>query len=163
MASEPTNPHGIDMVVTWLRQRPVDFDVVDHPETMSATQEAREAGVEADYAAKTILLRDGDDYRIAAIPASHRLNMHKVREAFDGSRHLRLATEVEMEADFSQFDVGAMPPLGPMVRAPEVVDRHLMGRDRILCTGGDHRHSLLIAPEELARVAEARVADICED
>ena len=163
MASEPANPHGIDKVVSWLRQRPVDFDVVDHGETMSATQEARAAGVEADHAAKTIVLRDGVGYRIAAIPASHRLNLRKAREAFEGSRHLRLATEIEMETDFAQFDVGAMPPLGPMVRAPEVVDHHLMVRDRILCTGGDHRHSLLISPQELARVTEARVADICED
>ena len=163
MASEPANPHGIDTVVTWLRQRPVNFDVVDHGETMSATQEARAVGVEADHAAKTILLRDGAEYRIAAIPASHRLNLRKAREAFEGSRHLRLATEIEMEADFAQFDIGAMPPLGPMVHAPEVVDRHLMVRDRILCTGGDHRHSLLISPQELARVTDARVADICED
>ncbi len=163
MTSEAQDEQGIDTVVAWLRQRPVDFDVVDHRETMSAAQEASAAGVGMDHAAKTILLRDGAEYRIAAIPASHRLNLHKAREAFDASRHLRLATEVEMETDFAQFDVGAMPPLGPMVRAPEVVDRHLMGRKRILCTGGDHRHSLLISPEELAKVAEARVADICED
>lgn len=163
MASESANRQGIDTVVTWLRQRPVDFDVIDHRETMSAAQEASAAGVGMQHAVKTIVLRDGEQYRIAAIPASHRLNMRKAREAFEASRHLRLATEVEMETDFAQFDVGAVPPLGPMVRAPEIVDRHLMGRERILCTGGDHRHSLLIAPQELARVAEARVADICED
>ena len=163
MTSEPENAHGIDTVVTWLRQRPVDFDVVDHPETMSAAQEASAAGVTPDHAAKTVVLRDGDEYRIAAIPASHRLDLHKAREAFGASSHLRLATEVEMESDFGQFEVGALPPLGAMVRAPEIVDRHLMGHERILCTGGDHRHSLLIAPRELARVAEARVTDICED
>lgn len=163
MASELENAHGIDSVVTWLRQRPVDFDVVDHRETMSAAQEASAAGVDADHAAKTILLRDGEEYRIAAIPASHRIDLRKAREAFEASPRLRLATEVEMEADFDQFDVGAMPPLGPMLRAPEVVDRHLMGHERILCTGGDHRHSLLISPQELARVADARVADLCED
>jgi Ala-tRNA(Pro) deacylase len=163
MGTEAATPRGIDTVVTWLRQRPVDFDVVDHSETMSAAQEASESGVAPDHAAKTVLLRDGTQYRVAAIPASHRLDLHKAREAFEASSRLRLATEVEMESDFGEFEVGALPPLGPMVRAPEVVDRHLMGRERILCTGGDHRHSLLIAPEELARVAEARVADICED
>lgn len=163
MATEAATPRGIDTVVTWLRQQPVDFDVVDHAETMSAAQEASAAGVEPDHAAKTILLRDGDEYRIVAIPASHRLDLQKAREAFEASGHLRLATEVEMEADFDQFEVGAMPPLGPMVRAPAIVDRHLMGHERILCTGGDHRHSLLISPKELARIAEARVTDICED
>jgi Ala-tRNA(Pro) deacylase len=163
MATEAASPRGIDTVVTWLRQRPVDFDVVDHRETMSSAQEARAAGFEPDHVAKTVVLRDGDQYRIVAIPASHRLDLRKAREAFEGSSHLRLATEVEMEADFEQFEVGALPPIGPMVRAPEIVDRHLMGRERILCTGGDHRHSLLISPEELARIADARVTDVCED
>jgi Ala-tRNA(Pro) deacylase len=163
MGTEAVTPRGIDTVVTWLRQRPVDFDVVDHPETMSAAQEASESGVAPDHAAKTVLLRDGTQYRIAAIPASHRLDLHKARKAFEASSHLRLATEVEMESDFGEFEVGALPPLGPMVRAPEVVDRHLMGRERILCTGGDHRHSVLISPHELARISDARVADICED
>jgi Ala-tRNA(Pro) deacylase len=163
MATEAASPRGVDTVVSWLRQQPVDFDVVDHQETMSATQEANAAGVTPDHAAKTVVLRDGDEYRLAAIPASHRLDLHKAREAFGASSRLRLATEVEMESDFAQFEVGALPPLGPMVRAPEIVDRHLIGHDRILCTAGDHRHSLLIAPRELARVADARVTDICED
>ena len=163
MATEAADARGVDTVVSWLRQQPVDFDVVDHPETMSATQEASAAGVTPDHAAKTVVLRDGDEYRLAAIPASHRLDLHKAREAFGASNRLRLATEVEMESDFEQFEVGALPPLGPMVRAPEIVDRHLIGHDRIICTAGDHRHSLLIAPRELAKVAEARVSDICED
>jgi Ala-tRNA(Pro) deacylase len=163
MATEAPTPRGIDTVVSWLRQQSVEFDVVDHRETMSAAQEADAAGVEPDHAAKTIVLRDGDEYRIAAIPASHRLDLHKAREAFDASRHLRLATEAELEADFGEFEVGALPPVGPMVQAAEIVDRRLMGRDRVLCTGGDHRHSVLISPQELTRISQARVADICED
>jgi Ala-tRNA(Pro) deacylase len=163
MATETAESHGIDAVVDWLRDRRVDFDVVDHPDTASAVQEANASGIEPDHAAKTMVLREGKEYRIVAIPASHRLDLRKAREAFEASKRLRLASEGEMEADFQQFEVGAVPPLGSMVQAPEVIDPALLGHERVLCAGGDHRHSVLISPRDLARLADARVIQVCED
>jgi Ala-tRNA(Pro) deacylase len=164
MATETgTGARGIDLVVRYLEERDVGHDVVDHEQTFSAQAEARAAGVAPDHAAKSVLLRDGDQYRLAVIPASQRLDLRKVRDVLGGSGHLRLATEAEMEADFGAFDVGALPPLGPMLPAAEAMDSQLLGHDRILCTGGDHRHSVLVDPNDLARITEAAVADVCEE
>jgi Ala-tRNA(Pro) deacylase len=121
--------HGIDAVVGFLGEAGVQYDVVDHRQTFSAAAEARAAGIQPDHAAKTMLLRDGSEYRLAVIPASERLDVRKVREALEGSGHLRLATEDEMSRDFSMFEVGALPPIGPLFPAPEVLDRRLMGPD----------------------------------
>jgi prolyl-tRNA editing enzyme YbaK/EbsC (Cys-tRNA(Pro) deacylase) len=33
----------------------------------------------------------------------------------------------------------------------------------VLCSGGDHRHSLKLDPNEMVRVTEARVGDISHD
>jgi Ala-tRNA(Pro) deacylase len=154
---------GIDAVTSYLDERGISHEVVEHEQTFSATAEAKAAGIESDHAAKTMVLRDGDDYRLAVIPASERLDVHKVRELLGASRHLRLATEVEMEADFGAFEVGAMPPLGSMLPAPEVLDRRLLEHERILCSGGDHRHSVLIDPRDLEQMAEVHVADICDE
>lgn len=154
---------GIDAVVSYLDDAAVAYDVVDHEQTFTAGAEARAAGVEPDHAAKTVVLREGDQYRLAIVPASHRLDVHKLRELLDASRRLRLATEKEMEGDLGEFELGAVPPLGPMVPAPEVVDRRLLEHDRILCTGGDHRHSVLMDPNDLIRLTNASVGDVCED
>jgi Ala-tRNA(Pro) deacylase len=162
-SADQAEARGIDAVVRYLGERGVAYDVVDHDQTFSAAEEARASGIEPDHAAKTMLLRDGDDYRLAVIPASERLDLHKLRELLEAGPHLRLATEEEMAKDFAAFDVGAVPPLGPMLPAPEVLDRRLVQHDRILCTGGDHRHSVLVDPGELERITDARVADICEE
>lgn len=45
----------------------------------------------------------------------------------------------------------------------EVIDSALLEKERILCPAGDHRHSVLIDPREVVRIAAARTADICED
>jgi prolyl-tRNA editing enzyme YbaK/EbsC (Cys-tRNA(Pro) deacylase) len=43
-----------------------------------------------------------------------------------------------------------------------VIDIRLLYHGTVLCAAGDHRHSLLIDPRDLFRLAEPRVADICE-
>jgi hypothetical protein len=59
-----------------------------------------------------------------------------------------------MERDFPGFEVGALPPLGPDLPPAEVVDVRLLYRERLLCSAGDHRHSLAIDPRDLVRVVE---------
>jgi hypothetical protein len=63
-----------------------------------------------------------------------------------------------MRADFPDFELGAIPPFGEMLPAPEIVDRRVLDHDRVLCNGGDHTHSVLLDPKEIVRAAGARVA-----
>ena len=154
--------HGIDAVTAFLEREGVSHDVVEHRPTFSAAAEARASGAEPREAAKTLALHDRDGYRMAVIPASHRLDLHRTRELLGASSHLRLATEAELERDSPMFDVGAMPPLGPMMPMPEIIDVHLLYHDSVLCAGGDHRHSLRLDPRDLLRVCEPRVASLCE-
>ena len=161
--TEQSEGRGVEVVTTYLEERGVEHEVVEHDQTFTAAAEAKASGVPPDHAAKTVVLRDGDAYRLAVIPASHRLDLTKAREVLEATRHLRLATEAEMDSDFEAFEVGALPPIGPMVPGPEILDARLMEHDRILCAGGDHRHSLLVDPRDISRLADARVADICQD
>jgi Ala-tRNA(Pro) deacylase len=150
-------------VTRYLDEQGVAYEVVVHPDTYSATDEARVAGVPPDHAAKTIVLRDHDRLRLAVIPASHRLDLHKARDVLGAHGSLRLATEEEMAADAAGFEVGALPPLGPLLPAPEIVDRRLLEHEQILFSGGDHRHGVLIDPNDLVEVVQPTIADVCAD
>ena len=154
---------GIELVTRFLDERGVRYELVEHRKAFTAAAEARAAGVAPDHAAKTIAIRDDGGYRIAVIPASERVDLKKVRELLEGSAELRLATEDEMAADFQAFELGALPPFGPMLPAPEILDRRLLEHEKILCSGGDHSHSVLVEPNEIVRIAEAQIADVCEE
>jgi Ala-tRNA(Pro) deacylase len=130
---------------------------------MSAAAEARATHYPPDQVAKTIVLHDGSRYVIAAIPASARLDLHKLRRLLGATRTLRLAGEEEITREYPTCEVGALPPFGPMVPAAEVIDRALLGVPRILCSAGDHRHSVLVDPRDVVRVTAAAIADICQD
>lgn len=154
---------GFQAVTGYLEREGVPFEVVEHARTESAAAEARAAGLPADDVAKTVVLRDDTGYRLAVIPASRRLALHKVRDVLGDSSGLRLVTETEMASDFGVFEVGALPPFAPMIEAVELMDESLLDHDRILCCGGDHTHGVLLDPLDVVRAGQARVADLCED
>jgi Ala-tRNA(Pro) deacylase len=152
---------GLAAVTEFLEREGVLYEVVEHERTQTAAAEARAAGMPPADVAKTVVLRDQNGLRLAVIPASERLDMHKLREAL-GSTGLRLVTEREMAEEFDGFEVGAVPPFGSMFNALELVDERLLEHDRILCSGGDHEHAVLVDPRDVVKAADARVADICE-
>ena len=152
---------GLAAVTAFLERRGVPYEVVEHERTQSAAEEARAAGMAPANAAKTVVLSDQDGLRLAVIPASERLDLHKVKHALR-SRGLRMVTEEEMAERLERVEVGAVPPFGSMFHALELMDERLLSQDRILCSGGDHEHSILVDPRDVIQAGEARVADICE-
>ena len=152
---------GHAVVTEFLERHGVPYEVVEHERTQTAAAEARAADMPPADVAKTVVLRDQEGVRLAVIPASHRLDLHKVKREL-GSKGLRLVTEQEMAEEFGDFEVGAVPPFGPMFHALELVDERLLDHDRILCGGGDHEHGVLVDPHDLVRAGQARVADICD-
>lgn len=153
---------GHTAVTEFLEREGVPYEVVEHERTQTAAAEARAAGMPPSHVAKTVVLRDEEGVRLAVVPSSERLDMHKVKLEL-GSKRLRLVTEQEMAEEFDEFEVGAVPPFGPMFQALELVDRRLLDHDRILCCGGDHEHGVLVDPNDVVQAGRARVADICED
>ena len=149
-------------VAAFLQGHGVAFDVVEHPHTERAAAEAVATGRPATDVGKTVVLQDGSAYALAIIPASERLDLHRVRELLGAGSRLRLATEAEIGRDFPLVEVGAVPPAGPGLPMAELVDRRLLDRTRILCAGGDHQHSIVLDPRDLVRLTGAKVADICE-
>jgi Ala-tRNA(Pro) deacylase len=154
---------GTAAVVEYLDARGIEYEMVEHEPTMSAAAEADAAQRPKGQVAKTVVLQDRSGYVLAIVPASERLDLHKLRDVLGASKSLRLATEDEIAEDFPTLEVGAVPPIGPMLSRAEVVDQRLLEESRILCAGGDHRHSVLLDPQDVVRIADAKVADVCAD
>lgn len=152
---------SIDVVTAYLDGQAVDFELVKHEERFTAAAEAQASGVQPDDAAKDLILRDGDRYLLAVIPASRRLDLGKARELLEASRSLRLATEEEIGADFDRFELGAAlravarnsPGRGPRPARARVCAVQLRGLRARRARG----------PERDGACTEARVGDLCED
>ncbi len=147
-------------VTDLLEQAGVDFDVLEHTRTMRAADEAAALGIPAEEVAKTLILVAGGGNVRAVLPASERIDLHKVAGVLGvGAKRVQLATEDDLASDYADFELGAVPPFGG--REDQVlVDDQLAGRDSVVVEAGSHDRSVRLKAADLVRLTSAQVVDI---
>jgi Ala-tRNA(Pro) deacylase len=147
-----------------LDEAGVNYELLPHSHTESAAAEASALGVPAGDVAKTLVVTTPDGYVRAVVPASGRLDLHKLRAARGGSKTtVQLAPEADLAHDYPEFDLGAVPPFGGSRRDPVIVDTRLVDQESVVLEAGSHEESVRIRVQDLLRVSAAEIADICED
>ncbi len=139
----------------------VNYELIEHPRTETATAEANALGVSSDEVAKTVVLVTPAGHVRAVLPASQRLDLHRVRELLGEGKAVHLASEEELAQAYPMFELGAVPPLGGP-SDPVLVDRCTADRESVIVEAGSHRESLLLKTADLITLTDAKVAEICE-
>ena len=146
-------------VKKYLDDQGLAYEVVSHQETFSTCEEAKAVGVIASHVAKTLVIKTRAGDVLAVLPASERVDIHKLRDIVDDN-HARLATEDEMKTEFTDFDLGAVPPLGELFEAPVLLDGQLENADEIIFAAGTHSDSVKLSGEDFLKLTHPQVVDI---
>lgn len=149
-------------LIDHLKHAGVVFDLLPHPHTETALAEAKALGVDAADVAKTIVLSTPDGFVRAVLPATRRLDLHKVRDRL-GTHDVRLATEEVLAGAYPEFELGAVPPLAEHTGDRVLVDERLVDGGWIVFEAGTHEESLRLQTIDLLRLTGGRTVDICED
>jgi Ala-tRNA(Pro) deacylase len=145
-----------------LDEAGVDYELLAHPRTETATAEAEALGVDPGEVAKTLVLSTPAGYVRAVVPASDRIDLRKVREHVEGGKRIHLASEEDLERDYPDFELGAVPPFGGAGERV-LVDTRLADRETVVLEAGSHEQSLRIRTADLLRLTKAEIADIAEE
>jgi Ala-tRNA(Pro) deacylase len=128
---------AIAKTVKWfLDSHNLSYEVIQHPHTSSSEETADAAYIWGDQLAKSVVLEDERGYVMAVLPASHRVDLKKLRRKMH--RKLELATETELAEIFRDCEIGAVPPLGPAYGVPVVYDDRLGKLGTVYFEAGDH-------------------------
>ena len=138
-----------------------EYELIEHPRTETAVAEASALGVSPDDVAKTVVLATPAGHVRAVLPASARLDLHRVRELLGEGNAIQLATEEDLAQAYPMFELGAVPPLGGPADHV-LVDRCTAERESVIFEAGTHQESLLLKTVDLLRLTDAKVAEICE-
>ena len=149
-------------IVKELTEERVDYELVPHEHTERAMDEAAALGVPLREVGKTLILKGRTGYVRAVIPASERLDLHKVRDCLDDQR-LRLATEQELTEDYPGFELGAVPPLRGSTADRILLDHRIAELDQVIVEAGTHEQSLKLRAADLFALTGADLGDICAD
>jgi prolyl-tRNA editing enzyme YbaK/EbsC (Cys-tRNA(Pro) deacylase) len=153
---------GAGATTDYLKHVGIPYELLEHRPTFRAADEAASTGIPPHLEAKTLVVKGTSGMVLVTLPASERLSLRKLRPLL-GDHSLRFAREREIASAFPHFDVGAMPPFGALASVPLVMDERLFGLERVTCSAGDHRHSLVLCPADLAERLCPFVGDVCED
>lgn len=149
-------------VKQFIEDQGIDFQVISHRETFTTIEEARAAGVATDHVAKTLVIKAREGEALAVLPANERLDMHKLRDLMKDN-HARLATEKEMGSEFTDIELGAVPPLGDLFGLPVLMDEQLKGMDEIIFAGGTHQDSVKVSGDDFIKMTHPRIVDLHRD
>jgi prolyl-tRNA editing enzyme YbaK/EbsC (Cys-tRNA(Pro) deacylase) len=95
---------------------------------------------------------------------SERLDLSKLSALYGGAKKtVQLATEEDLNRDYREFELDAVPPRGGAHRDSVVVDRRLAEQEWLVLEAGSHDESVRIATADLLRAAEAQLSDICDE
>lgn len=139
-----------------LARHQLSYELIPHPPTHTADEEAVAVGVASDEVAKTIVLTTPDGFVRAVVPASERLNIAKARELVGGGKRTRLASESELAAAYPMFELGAVPPFGGPAGDRVLVDRRLAMRQSVVLDAGSHRESVRMSGSDLFLLTQRR-------
>ncbi len=136
----------------YLEERGADvFEVIPHPEAFTAQRTAEAEHAPGRMQAKVVMVKVDGQPTMAVLPANHRLDLERMREALD-ARKVHLMAEPEFEALFPDCEAGAMPPFGEMYNLPMYVDQRLSENDWILFNAGTHRESIRMTFRDYERL-----------
>ena len=129
-------------VTVYLEAAGADFDVLEHDRTERAAEEATALGVAPAEVAKTLVLDAPSGHVRAVVPASQRIDLHKVAAALGvAGKKVQLASEEELARDYPEFELGAVPPFGGR-DDPVIVDERVASRDSVVLEAGSGEEAL---------------------
>ena len=156
------NQSGPHALLNMLNAAGCPHELISHPHTDTALAEAEAVGVDAFHVAKTIILTTPEGLVRAVLPASQRLDLHKVRELLD-TNHVEFATEEMLANAYPEFELGAVPPFGGSRGDRVLVEGRLCLSPFVVVDAGTHDQSLRMRTGDLVALTDALLADLCED
>ena len=145
-------------LIDCLEQNTVRYELLKHPEAVTAQRLAQAEHVKGRHHAKVVMLKAGDQHVMAAIPADHQIDLEKAGSVIGQSASLD--RENEFKPLFPDCAVGAMPPLGNLYGVQTFVDKRLAEQDYIVFEAGTHSDAIKMSYRDYEKIAQPRVADL---
>jgi Ala-tRNA(Pro) deacylase len=150
---------GMSGVREHLERQGVTFEPIAHKQTYTSIAEARALGINAAEVIKTIAVRVAGGHALVVVPSTCRLDMHLVQDAVH-DRQARLATEAELQQDFPDVELGALPPLGSLLGAPVYVDPEVFQHDTVVFAAGSRTESVKVRTADLFQHEQVTTAPL---
>lgn len=134
------SPSVFERLQERLQAAGVAFTVLRHEPVYTSEQAAAVRGVPLSSGSKALVLKAGEAFVMAVVPADRKLDSKKARAAL-GSKSIRFASREEVE-QLTGLQPGSIPPFGSLFGLPTHCDPALGQNATINFNAGDHAISV---------------------
>jgi prolyl-tRNA editing enzyme YbaK/EbsC (Cys-tRNA(Pro) deacylase) len=155
-------PKAVERVQTYLQQARAEARLEEFSTgTPTAAHAARAVGCDLRNIVKSLVFECEGRVVLAMVPGDRRADVRKVAAAAGaGSATIASPDRVRETTD---YEPGAVAPFGLARVDVVLLERTLLGLDRVWVGGGSTRHMVGLAPGELVRLSRGAPLDIVAD
>jgi Ala-tRNA(Pro) deacylase len=133
-----------------LSRKHIEYDLVSHPPALASVSAAESSRVSPDRVAKGVVVRTGDRYVLAVLPASRRISRIELKAEL--GENFALASENELEQLFEDCARGAVPPIGECYGLDAVIEPSICHQPDVYFEGGDHATLVHVSQAQFAQL-----------
>jgi Ala-tRNA(Pro) deacylase len=145
-------------LIDCLNENKVRYEVLHHPEAVTAQRIAQAEHVKGRHHAKVVMVKSAEQHLMTVLPADHQIDLKKVGKAI--GKTASLDREEEFKSLFPDCAIGAMPPFGNLFGLPTYVDEHLAEQDYIVFEAGTHTDAIKISYRDYEKIVKPKVEDL---
>jgi Ala-tRNA(Pro) deacylase len=145
-------------LIECLKENKVSYEVLHHPEAVTAQRIAQAEHVKGRHHAKVVMVKSGDQHLMMVLPADHQIDLEKVQNAIGNAAWLD--QEQEFKSLFPDCAIGAMPPFGSLYGLPTYVDKTLAEQDYIVFEAGTHTDTIKMSYHNYEKIVRPEVKDL---
>ena len=145
-------------LIDCLAGNKVAYEVLHHPEAVTAQRIAQAEHVKGRHHAKVVMVKSDDQHFMMVLPADHHIDLEKVEKAI--GKAVSLDNEEEFKTLFSDCAIGAMPPFGNLYGLPTYVEHSLAEQEYIVFEAGTHTDAIKMSYGDYEKIVRPEVKDL---
>lgn len=147
-------------VKAYLKKAKVGFEEIGHKTVFTAYDVAQTLKRNLKEIGKTLLVKTDKAYVLVVVPASHRLDLAKLKKALKVKK-VEMVPEKVM-AKMLKVKAGALTAFGKLHKLPLIVDRSLLKTKEVILQAGSFTDSVRMKAKDFVEMEEALLAGIVE-
>ena len=145
-------------LIDCLNENKVRYEILHHPEAVSAQRIAQAEHVKGRHHAKVVMIKSGDQHVMMVLPADHQIDLEKAEKAI--GKVVSLDKEQEFKSLFPDCAIGAMPPFGNLYGLSTYVEKHLAEQDYIVFEAGTHTDAIKMSYRDYDTIVKPKVEEV---
>lgn len=143
-----------------LNEKGTPFVHTHHKPVYTSAEAAAARGTSLHSGAKALIVKGGEEFVMAVLPADMSLDSHALRK-YLGCKRLRFATGDEV-LSLTGLTPGSIPPFGSLLGLPTICDERLSDNERINFNAGSHTESIQMTYRAYLACESPRIAGIAQ-